>query len=109
VSGPLRTMEKEGPIEAYRIAELEARVETLERALARRSEELRTLQSLLCRRDLIALSRLATGQPALGAGTYDPETWQETVAFKAAEVDETLEDLWRALAPPPWEDRGAQS
>jgi len=89
---------------ARRIAELEAQVEGLEAALARRSRELRHLQDQLCRRDLVTLSRLAAGLPALAHGAYEPELWRETTAFTVAEVDETLADLWRSLPPPGGED-----
>jgi hypothetical protein len=84
---------------ARRIAELEAQVAALEAALARRSRELRELQGHLCHRDLVALSRLLTGFPAVERGTYTPDLWQETAAFTAAEVDLTLEDLWQSLLP----------
>lgn len=84
---------------ARRIAELEARVAALEAALKRRSRELRVLQGHLCRRDLITLSRLATGLPALARGAYEPELWRETTDFTPAQVDETLTDLWHSLVP----------
>lgn len=83
-----------------RIAELEAQVQTLEGALVRRSRELRALQRHLCPRDLVNLSRLFSGLPFLSSGAYDPEAWNETTTFTAAEVDETLDDLWRSLQPP---------
>jgi hypothetical protein len=82
-----------------RIAELEAQVQTLESALVRRSRELRALQGHLCPRDLTNLSRLLSGLPLLSRGAYDPELWNETTTFTAAEVDETLDDLWRSLQP----------
>ncbi|HTQ79636.1 MAG TPA: hypothetical protein VMM92_06545 [Thermoanaerobaculia bacterium] len=91
-------------LQELRIAELEAQVAALEAALARRSRELRHLQAQLCRRDLVSLSRLATGRPALARGTYEPELWRETPNFTPAEVDETLADLWRSLAPLAEED-----
>ncbi|HZF10723.1 MAG TPA: hypothetical protein VFE33_18195 [Thermoanaerobaculia bacterium] len=91
---------------ARRIAELEAQVSGLEAALARRSRELRHLQDQLCRRDLVTLSRLSAGLPALARGAYEPELWRETAAFTEAEVDETLADLWRSLLPRGGEDPG---
>jgi hypothetical protein len=84
---------------ARRIAELEAQVGGLEAALIQRSRELRVLQSHLCRRDLITLSRLSAGLPALACGTYEADLWRETTDFTAAQVDETLTDLWRSLVP----------
>jgi hypothetical protein len=91
---------------ARRIAELEAQVEALETALVRRSRELRHLQVHLCRRDLVVLSRLFSGIPTLERGSYTPDLWQETAAFTAAEVDETLEDLWQSLQPAGREGNG---
>jgi hypothetical protein len=84
-------------IAARRIAELEAQVAGLEAALTQRSRELRVLQRHLCRRDLITLSRLAAGLPALARGTYEPDLWHETTDFTPAEVDLTLTDLWQSL------------
>jgi hypothetical protein len=81
------------------IARLEARVEALEAALERRSRELRLIQRHVCKRDLILISRLLAGLPPLPFGAYEPEFWQETTALKAAEVEETLTDLWRSLTP----------
>jgi hypothetical protein len=85
--------------EAQRIVELEAQVEALTAALVRRSRELRLLQGHLCRRDLVTLSRLAAGLPAFARGAYEPDLWRETTALTSAEVDITLEDLWRSLLP----------
>lgn len=90
-----------------RIAELEAQVAALEAALQRRSRELRVLQGHLCRRDLITLSRLSAGLPALARGAYEPELWRETTEFTAAQVDETLTDLWQSLVPFAGEGRHA--
>jgi hypothetical protein len=81
------------------IARLEARVEALEAALERRSRELRLIQRHVCKRDLIQISRLLAGLPPLPFGAYEPEFWHETTALTAAEVEETLTDLWRSLAP----------
>ena len=98
MSSPLEAAPPGGET-AARIAELEARVEGLETALARRSRELRLLQAYLCRRDLVTLSRLSTGLSALVRGTYEPSLWHETTTFTPAEVGDTLEDLWRSLRP----------
>ena len=81
------------------IARLEARVAALEAALERRSRELRLIQRHVCKRDLILISRLQAGLPPLPFGAYEPEFWRETTALTAAEVEETLTDLWRSLAP----------
>ena len=85
--------------EARRIAELEAQVEALEAALTRRSRELRALQSHLCGRDLVSLSRLSSGLAGLASGAYEPELWRETTDFTPAEVDLVLDDLWQSLQP----------
>ena len=50
---------------AATIGRLEARVETLERALADRSRLLRQLTRVICEEDLMNLSRLSVGQPPL--------------------------------------------
>ena len=84
---------------ARRIVELEAQIAGLEAALAQRSRELRVLQRHLCRRDLITLSRLSAGLPALARGSYEPDLWHETTDFTPAEVDDTLADLWQSLVP----------
>lgn len=86
---------------ALRIARLEARVATLEEALAKRSNELRELQRLLPSRELLNLSRLAGGLPPVPRGRYDLEVWRETTALSTANVEETLLDLWQSLAPAP--------
>jgi hypothetical protein len=107
VSSPAEAAPPWGEAATRRIAELEAQVEGLEAALSRRSRELRLLQGYLCRRDLVTLSRLSTGLPALVRGTYEPALWHETTAFTPAEVDDTLEDLWRSLRPLAGEDGDA--
>lgn len=81
------------------IARLEARVAALEAALERRSRELRLIQRHVCKRDLILISRLMAGLPPLPFGAYEPAFWQETTALTQAEVEATLTDLWRSLAP----------
>jgi hypothetical protein len=83
-----------------RIAELEARVAALEAALRRRSAELRTLQEHLCGRDLLVLARLQAGLPPPPRDALEPDLWRETTELSAADVEETLRDLWRSLAPP---------
>jgi hypothetical protein len=82
-----------------RIAYLEARVASLEAALEERSREMRLLQKHLCKRDLVLLSRLRSGLPPLPRGAYEPGFWRETTQFTPADVEETLTDLWRSLAP----------
>jgi hypothetical protein len=83
-----------------RIAFLEARVEGLEAALERRSQELRLIQKHLCPRDLVVVSRVSAGLP-LAKGAYDPLLWIETTEVTEADIQETLEDLWTAVNPAP--------
>jgi len=82
------------------IARLEARVAALETALEERSRQLRTIQRYVCRRDLLVISRLLSGLPPLPRGAYEPSFWHETTELTAAEVEETLQDLWTSVAPP---------
>ncbi|MDP9122137.1 MAG: hypothetical protein M3O15_12365 [Acidobacteriota bacterium] len=85
--------------EQMTIARLEARVAALEEALEQRSRELRLIQSQVCKRDLIIISRLLAGLPALPLGAYEPAFWRETTGLAMAEVDDTLKDLWSSLIP----------
>ena len=86
--------------EARQIARLEARIAALEATLERRSRELRLIQKVVCRRDLLIISRLQAGLPPLPFGAYEPAFWHETPALTAADVEDVLEDLWRSLTPP---------
>lgn len=81
------------------IARLEARVATLEAALEERSRELRRIQKHVCHRDLVLISRLRAGLPPLPRGAYDPAFWRETTELTAADVEETLCDLWSSIVP----------
>jgi hypothetical protein len=85
-----------GPAQA--IARLEARVEALEGALHRRSAELRLIQRHICLPDLVLVSRILQGLPPT-RGTYDPAFWTESTDVEEADVEETLGDLWVAVAP----------
>jgi hypothetical protein len=80
-----------------RIAYLEARTAALEEALAARSRELRKLQQHLLPEDLLLLSRIHSGLPPLPRQAYDLSLWTETRELTAADVEESLEDLWRSL------------
>jgi hypothetical protein len=83
-----------------RIAHLEAKAEALERALVRRSAELRRIQENVCASDLVVISRVSAGLP-LARGAYDPAYWRETTEVTEAEIQSTLEDLWLAVTPAP--------
>lgn len=82
------------------IAYLEARVEALEAALERRSEELRRLQERLGPRPFLELSRELRGLPPLPHHAYSLEMWRETSEMSDADVEESLHDLWASLEPP---------
>ncbi|HVT16699.1 MAG TPA: hypothetical protein VHQ90_11050 [Thermoanaerobaculia bacterium] len=84
--------------ETLLIARLEARIAALEAALDQRSRDLRLLQRHACKRDLIAIERLAAGLPPLPLGAFEPVFWQETTDLTQEDVRETLEDLWASLA-----------
>lgn len=83
-----------------RIAELEARIEGLEACLEQRSTELRTIQRHLDGFGLLVVSRVLAGLPPLPRRAHDLELWQETTELTAADVEETMTDLWRSLTPP---------
>jgi hypothetical protein len=100
---PQRTRERTAPDDdpALTIARLEGRVAALEAALTRRSDELRLLQRALCKRDLAQWTRLAAGLSPLPRIASEPAYWGETHQLTAAEVPETLDDLWASIYPPP--------
>jgi hypothetical protein len=82
------------------IARLEGRVETLEALLARRSRLLRILTRDLCGDDLVTLSRLSCGLPALAPSGIGLARWRETTRLTTADVERTMQDLWRSVTPP---------
>ena len=90
---------------SLRIARLEARAVALEAALLRRSRELRLIQTHVCARDLIVISRVCAGLP-LARGAYDPAFWRETTDVTEAEIEATLLDLWVAVTKAPAEGDG---
>ena len=95
------------PSHESRVARLEARVEELEALLARRSAELRLIQSHVCHRDLVVISRIMGGYYGVPFGPFDPDFWPETTSLAGGEVPETLAALWRSLRPqaePPEDD-----
>lgn len=82
------------------ITRLEARVTGLERLLAEKSRLLRVLTRELCEDDLITLSRLASGRPPLPRAGFGLLGWRETTALSSGDVDRTMKELWRSVAPP---------
>jgi len=85
---------------ALRIARLEARVAKLETILAERSRLLRVLTRELCDEDLMNLSLLAGGLPPIARSGFGLLGWRETTALSSGDVDRTMEQLWRSVAPP---------
>jgi hypothetical protein len=81
----------------FRIAELEAQVERLERSLAERSALIRALSPELCDKDLVTLSRLSSGLPPLPRSGIGLAGWRESAELFPADVEETMTELWRSL------------
>ena len=81
--------------DSARIAELEARVAALERALRRRSRQLREIQRCVCSADLLAIDAIAAGR-APAAQFEGLDGWEEDNHLTAADVGETLDALWAA-------------
>ena len=82
---------------AVTIARLEARVASLEQRLSARSRTLRALSRELCETDLINLSRAASGRAPHPGSDSSLLGFRETTELVPAEVESTLEDLWRSL------------
>ncbi len=82
-------------------ARLEGRIAALERALGRRSRELRRLQASLSPSDLVQLARIAEGLPPLPRIAHQLEYWSESTTIAPARVESTLADLWASLTPDP--------
>ncbi len=80
---------------------LEARVEALEETLRRRSRLYRLIQRTVSPEDLVAISRLESGLPPMPKQAYDLSLWEETTDLENADVEDTMHDLWRSLAPLP--------
>jgi hypothetical protein len=87
------------PEQAFEIARLRARVDVLERALERRSRELRAIQRWACDRDLLIIARVTAGLSPLSAGAFDVDSWTETSELLPADVEETLRHLWDSVQP----------
>lgn len=87
------------PSAEAQIAFLEGRVEALERALRRHSQELRLLQSQLCRDDYFRLVQIAAGLTPEPRIPHRPELWQESCNVAPADVEEWMTALWASLRP----------
>ncbi len=77
-----------------RIAELESRVGSLEKALEKRSRELRLIQKHACSTDLVLIHRVSCGLPPLPQYAYELSRWNESPELNSAEVEKALTDLW---------------
>jgi len=86
-------------VKDLRITYLEAKVEELEHLLERRSNEIRLIQKHLDSAGLLVVSRVLSGLPPLPRPAHDLERWQDTTALIAADVEETMNDLWLSLKP----------
>lgn len=82
------------------IARLEARVASLEESLRARSRTLSALTRELCEADLISLSRAASGRAPHPGSDLSLLGFREGTELVPAEVEGTLEDLWRSLVFP---------
>ena len=70
-----------------------------EAILRRRSDELRLIQSHLDRDGLLVVSRIVAGLPPLPRRAHTLDLWEETYKLEAADVEDTMNDLWQSLAP----------
>jgi hypothetical protein len=82
------------------IASLEARVSSLEEKLRARSEVLRALAQEVCEADLIRISRAAAGRPPHPGSDFSLIGFRERTELVAADVETTLEELWRSFLFP---------
>lgn len=85
---------------AIEIERLKSRIAALESALEERSRELRQIQRHVCQRDFLLIARLRAGLAPFPRGAFEPGFWRETTELTAADVEDTLQDLWSSLAPP---------
>lgn len=86
------------------IARLESRVSALERLLAERSRETRALAREVCGEDLVVLSRMAAGGKPLPGPRRGVDRWVETTVLTPADVERTMEELWRSTSARKEED-----
>ncbi|MEJ2084355.1 MAG: hypothetical protein P8Y44_01585 [Acidobacteriota bacterium] len=77
-----------------KIAELEARVASLEQALEKRSRELRLIQKFACSTDLVLIHRVSCGLPPLPQYAYELSRWTESTSLTRSDVEKALTDLW---------------
>jgi hypothetical protein len=84
----------------WTIAYLEARVAYLEKELVETSAIYRTFVREACDEDVINASRAAMGLPPLPRAGFGLRGWRETTTLVPAEVESTMNELWRSVTPP---------
>jgi hypothetical protein len=83
---------------------LQVRIAELEKQLEERSRHLRQLTRVVCDEDLMNFSRMALGMPPLPRAGFGLRGWHETTEPTHGDVDKTMKELWRSVAPPVLED-----
>jgi hypothetical protein len=83
------------------IARLTARTAALERLLEERSKTLRRLAREICDDDVLVMSWLESGSSPPLAGDRGLRRWVETTSLTSADVESTMEELWRTDLPAP--------
>ncbi|MDQ5871090.1 MAG: FkbM family methyltransferase [Acidobacteriota bacterium] len=78
---------------------LEALVATLELRLAERSTLLQRLVTEICDDDVLVMSWLESGSRPPFAGGRGLRRWVETTELTSADVETTMKELWRSVAP----------
>ena len=86
------------------IERLQGRIAELEQLLEARSRHLRQLTRVVCDEDLTNFSRMSLGLPPVPRAGFGLRGWHETTAPTHGDVDKTMKEIWRALAPPVLED-----
>jgi hypothetical protein len=88
----------------WTIAYLEARVAYLEKQLAETSAIYRMFVREACDEDVINASRAAMGLPPLPRAGFGLRGWKETTTLVPADVETTMNELWRSVTPPDFGD-----
>ncbi len=88
----------------WTIARLQARVAYLEKQLVETSAIYRAFVREACDEDVISASRAAMGLPPLPRAGFGLRGWRETTALVPADVEKTMNELWRSVTPPDFGD-----
>lgn len=88
----------------WMIARLEARVAYLEKQLVETSAIYRAFVREACDEDVISASRAAMGLPPLPRAGFGLRGWRETTTLVPADVENTMNELWRSVTPPDFGD-----